>query len=236
MKKNTTLLLGGLLGAAAAIVGLGSGLRAVDYLIAASDSRFVQATAKLLLNPIAAAVILLLAITLIVKAFRMPSEKNSESGRSRSPEPNIVVLSTHVLPIDRNLQLSGPETGARAAVVRFRNAADPKGDVGVMLGTRATIEISANTRQAHATGLWTDERSPYADFGVGDIHDLIVAVRINNETSVPDVVANDLRMWNISQARAVDVKVQLVGGLERTIARDFSFTLELDPEFRLRKR
>jgi hypothetical protein len=198
MMKSTTTFLSALLFVAAAVLALGSGLRALDYLADAGASKTVQAAAQFLLNPIASAVMLLLGIVLAVTALRMPREEHDTTSWQRTAPPNIVVLSTHILPIDRSFQPSGPETGAHGAFVCFRNEVRPKRAAGPMIGTRATISIKSAAGGAHATGLWVGSRSAVVDFFAGDMHDLLVAVRVGNEISVPDVLPDDVRTWNIS--------------------------------------
>jgi hypothetical protein len=236
MTKSGTTFLSALLFVAAAMIGLGSSLRAFDYLADAGASKTVQAAVQLLQNPLAAAVILLFGIALAVKAFRMPPDASDSRAAQRTAPPNMVVLSTHILPIDRNFQPSGPQTGAHGAFVRFRNEVHPRRGAGPMIGTRATISIKSGTAAAHATGLWVDSRSSMVDFLAGDMHELLVAVRVGNETNLPDVLSDDVRTWNISGPDSVTVLVQLVGGIEKPITRDFEFTLQLAPTFEISKR
>lgn len=234
-------LLGAFLIVLAGIVAIGAAFEALDHLIAADVSPLLQGFARALLNPVVAVIVLLLGCVLSVRAWQMPDRGEGGATRERETrtadalEPNMVVFSLHVLPVDRNMQLSGPETGMKAAIIRFRNDVTPKRQPGVMVGTRAMIDVSDSANRIHATGLWTDVQAPVVDFFAGDIHDLIVAFRIRDETSVPEVVPDDLRLWNISGRKAVNMKVQLLGGLERTIARDFQFKLHLEPELRIEK-
>lgn len=224
------------------LVAIGAAFDALDYLIAADASPLLQGFARALLNPVVAVIVLLLGCVLSVRAWQMPDGREGgptpERGRASADalEPNMVVFSLHVLPVDRSMQLSGPETGMRAAIIRFRNDVTPKQQPGIMVGTRAMIDVMEGANRIHATGLWTDVQSPVVDFFVGDIHDLIVAFRIRDETSVPEVIPGDLRLWNISGRKSVNMKVQLLGGLEKTIARDFEFKLYLEPELRIEKK
>jgi hypothetical protein len=231
MKKRETLLLGGFLVVGAGILALGSSLRGIDYLINATESPMLQAMGAALLNPYVAAVVLMIGLVLVLKAYYMTSDEETDSKNEVGSPPNMKVLSVHVLPVDRNFQLSGPETGARAAVVRFRNEVRAKLDVGPMLATRGMLEISNGTALTHATSIWTDERSAYTNFSPGDVHDLIVAFQVEGETSIPDVLADDVRLWNISGPKSVTVKVQLVGGMGKPIVSDFMFMLHLEPAF-----
>lgn len=68
-----------------------------------------------------------------------------------------------------------------------------------------------------------DSRSAVVDFLAGDIHDLVIAVRVGNKTDVPDVLPEDVWIWNISGLNLLTLAVQLVGGIEKPIGRDFEF-------------
>jgi hypothetical protein len=153
-------------------------------------------------------------------------------GTGLRSDPNIVVLATAVMPIDRRLQLA-PDSGALGAIVRFRNDAKPSKEVGVMLATRAQIEfVTAGWPPVHAAGIWSEETSAGVNFAVGDTHDLVVAVHLNGETTIPELRPNgEIRAWNISSVPGGQVKVRLIGGIERTIIKDFVFILQVSPRF-----
>jgi len=83
----------------------------------------------------------------------------------------------------------------------------------------------------HLQGTWLDIGSPLADFMPGDIRMLLIAVRLNDEFTSPEIVQGSLRAWNLSESDAMYVDVQLIGGLSRTIVREFKFRLLLRPNF-----
>jgi hypothetical protein len=240
MDKRSTGLLGTLVFVFGSILALGSALRALDYLVNAEASAMVQSVASALLYPPVAVLLLFLGVGFGIKAWLMPRSISAEPGENtgRRLEPNMVVLGTSVMPVDRNLQPTGPDSAARGAIIRFRNDAHATKEVGVMLGTRAQLELTAEgMTPLHVDGIWSDEGTMAANFLAGDTHDLIVAVRVNGEVSVPEVRGPDgkLLSWNVSAMKFVNIKVRLLGGLERTIVREFNFRLEVQPEFRVKQ-
>jgi hypothetical protein len=150
----------------------------------------------------------------------------------KAPEPNIVVLSARIMPIDEQLRLATPDSPVWAAIVRFRNEADPKREVGAMLGTRAQLTVSGDGfNPLHTDGIWMEERSQAVNFAVGDSHSLMLAARQADQVNIVEFVDGGLRSWNISASQQVQVRVRLIGGLSRTIVRDFDFTITTQPNF-----
>jgi hypothetical protein len=238
MEKRETTLLGAFLVIGGGLLLLGSSLRAVDYLLQADSSPAARWLASVLLNWPVAIIVLLLGFTLAVKAYKMPQVGSiTTTAQNHRLKSDVRLLSATILPIDPSFQLTDSSSPARAVILKFRNEPSRTQRVAPLVGTRALVEVRVSGgTPLHARGFWMDEKSAFVNFGVGDMHDLLLAVCVEQETSIVDVVAtnDDLRTWNVSAEKVLDVRISLVGGIEDRIVREFSFELTVRPHLGIR--
>ena len=139
MIKKRLLLASAVLILWAALTGVGATLRALDYLIAASSSPTARGVGAFLFSKAGAAVTLLVETAVLFAAIRTPGEGTAPRSKAAADEPNIVVLSTRIMPVDSRLRVTAPNSEVWAAIVRFRNEVDQRKSVGSLLATRAML-------------------------------------------------------------------------------------------------